>query len=636
MNGYVSELSVLGDSGSLFDEPMTQYVIPLYQRAYAWEEIQIHQLIDDIADTIGTSEDYYLGSLIVYYKNGRYEVIDGQQRLTTLFLLLNILGIKTNQSLSFSCRTKSKYTLENISNAVDDTKLPLLTDELKDKGLLEGIKIIKREMETLKVSIDEFKQALKHTKMYRIEVPEHTDLNRYFEVMNTRGEQLEQHDILKAELMRHIDRDVDRSKFALIWDACRDMTGYVQMHFSAAVRKALFGYEWSEMPDKATIDNVDINDAKNGLTIRDLMQPQTDIDAGEKEDDTDRVRFDSIIGFPHFLLHTLRVYVREQGITSSEVNLIDDLLDDKKLVSAFKRVLAFGRIKEESIDKNAFAVGFIVTLLRLRMLFDKYIIKREYVNDESDGEWSLKELKVSFSGKNGRAYYAKTKFSQFREWETTYSPRNKRNLMIQSCLRVSFTSPKVMHWLTDLLYWLYKENSKKLLCLEKYLCKAENIARASIHNYLGIQQAWNYGINTPHILFNYLDYLLWKSSNEPADFIFEFRNSVEHWYPRNPSGGTFEQWLPENGVDRFGNLCLVSNSINSKFSNLAPEAKKTTFIDAIRKGSLKLREMADITIPKGYLSSSENWRTEVVVEHEDRMKALIIGDLSKLDLSASD
>ena len=50
-----------------------------------------------------------------------------------------------------------------------------------------------------------FVDRLKHVVLYRIEVPEHTDLNRYFEIMNTRGEQLEQHDILKARLMNYLD-----------------------------------------------------------------------------------------------------------------------------------------------------------------------------------------------------------------------------------------------------------------------------------------------------------------------------------------------------------------------------------------------------------------------------------------------
>ena len=69
--------------------------------------------------------------------------------------------------------------------------------------------------------------------------------------MNTRGEQLEQHDILKATLMSYLSDDSEKGLFAKIWDACSDMTGYVQMHFISknnAVREAIFGSEWNSMP----------------------------------------------------------------------------------------------------------------------------------------------------------------------------------------------------------------------------------------------------------------------------------------------------------------------------------------------------------------------------------------------------
>lgn len=77
------------------------YVIPIYQRNYEWSEPQITQLIQDIVDYILKSKDtankpkYYIGSLIAYERklDGSviYETIDGQQRLTTLIILLNVI-----------------------------------------------------------------------------------------------------------------------------------------------------------------------------------------------------------------------------------------------------------------------------------------------------------------------------------------------------------------------------------------------------------------------------------------------------------------------------------------------------------------------------------------------------------------
>ncbi len=56
------------------------------------------------------------------------------------------------------------------------------------------------------INEESFIKKLSKVVIFRIEVPEHTDLNRYFETMNVRGEQLEQHDILKAELMEHMKK----------------------------------------------------------------------------------------------------------------------------------------------------------------------------------------------------------------------------------------------------------------------------------------------------------------------------------------------------------------------------------------------------------------------------------------------
>ena len=155
--------------------------------------------------------------------------------------------------------------------------------------------------------------------------------------------------------------------------------------------------------------------------------------------------------------------------------------------------------------------------------------------------------------------------------------------MIQSALRVSYTSPKVMHWITQLLIWLSAESCKHT-CDEdmtKYDAVAEAIAQKAVkENFFDVCKdgAFAMGVNTPHIVFNYLDFLIWNGNRKKYDnFDFEFRNSVEHWYPQNPSEGTFAQW--KDGVDQFGNLCIIQRNVNSKFSNMSPEAKKSTFRD---------------------------------------------------------
>lgn len=601
-NNLVTELKIIDENGNIFDSG--EYIIPLYQREFAWEYNHLEQLIKDIDSN--KEGYYYLGSLVVYKKENTYEVIDGQQRLTALFLLLNCLGFQVNNNLKFSCRKKSNYTLEHIKEYINGKNV--VDNDLKDEGIYQGMKILR---ELLGNCYKEFIEKLKKVIIYRIEVPEHTDLNHYFEIMNTRGEQLEQQDILKAKLMSYLYEDEDKEIFATIWNACSDMTGYVQLHFSKSNRDNLFGNNWNELQLKDEFDKIKskiISHDKDNttstpnqnqeFTIRDIIKSDFKIEEdniSNKEQEDTRIRFESIINFPYFLLHTLKVFMDTQD------NNIPGLLDDKKLCSTFEDA-----IKEYNGSEKDFSKGFIICLLKTRFLFDKYIIKREYFADNSDGEWSLKSIDTS-EQKTTKNAYAKNTYDK---------DKNTKNIMIQSALRVSYTSPKVMHWITELLRWLYYEHNEYT---SDYAVKAEAIAKKPVREFLE-EKNFSKGTYTPHIVLNFLDYVIWKKYQDKyKDFVFEFRNSIEHWYPQNPSEGSIPIWEDDenNSIDRFGNLCLVQRNINSKFSNLSPEAKKSTFEKMISKGSLKLQIMNDIT------TDNQTWKDKDCKEHEKEMIDLL-------------
>lgn len=434
--------------------------------------------------------------------------------------------------------------------------------------------------------------------------------------MNTRGEQLEQHDILKANLMGYLNNSSERDFFSRIWNACSDMTGYVQMHFSPTDRQKIFGNEWNNMPankwekySKCIGKNDDSNNIPDIREIIDSNFKVSNIDG--LSDENVHVRFESIINFPYFLLHTLRVFVEIYNISLKRP--LGDLLDDKKLISDFDYVIKNGKIDEASIKNDDFSKMFIIHLLNARYLFDNYIIKREFTGEDNEGQWSLKELFTSGQGGNKKAYYSNTKLKYDNEWEKTYAPRNKECMMIQSALRVSYTSPKVMHWITELLIWLFDTNNED----PEFPAKAESIAaQATKRNFLD-DKNYKLGVKTPHIVFNFLDYLLWKKNKTKYDkFVFEFRNSVEHWYPQNPSKDSFHRW---DDKDTFGNLCIISRNVNSKFSNLSPESKMKSYGKFINNGSLKLRIMGEI-IEK---CSNNDWIETQCHKHENDMIDLL-------------
>ena len=595
----IDRLTILAGGGkTLFSEVGVRYVIPRYQRAYAWEEKEIEQLIDDICDDNDPKRDYYIGSLIVARRKAddgvEYEVIDGQQRLTTIYLLLQCLldegyfsrgEVSVGEALSFDCRSKSNCTLAYIRS---DARKSEGKEELLDQSILLAVDIIKkklaREFGDRVEDQKKFVDRLKHVVLYRIEVPEHTDLNRYFEIMNTRGEQLEQHDILKARLMNYLDDACEREAFARIWEACSDMTGYVQMHFSVEDREKLFVEQWSSLSSEDALRELCRGKRRSegksdGLDISKIIASkykEEDEDGTQEERDAE-ARFESIIDFPYFLLHVLRVFCRVKRLSMDGAEELGSLLDDKLLLKDFNEVIFYGRMGGKRIkdNKGKFACRFIMFLLRSRFLFDKFIIKRERVEGDQEGSWSLKELRAP----NKKPYYANTGGVKKSK---TLEEAHAECLMIQSALRVSYTSPKVMHWVTRLLECLFDAKLK----LPKLADKAERIAAEAVaenffsqtlseYSEYDIQEIQEYefgdyafGVGTPHIVFNYLDYLLWKKAKKTyKDFVFEFRNSVEHWYPQHPSDGSIEPW---DERDVFGNLCIISRSVNSKFSNLSP------------------------------------------------------------------
>ena len=122
-----------------------EYVIPIYQRNYEWGEPQITQLIQDIVDYIVKSKSnnseskprYYIGSLIAYERKLEgsviYETIDGQQRLTTLTILLNVIK-KEYTTIDLSWYKKLNLTKDQVS--VTSQKISLCQELPEYKNII--------------------------------------------------------------------------------------------------------------------------------------------------------------------------------------------------------------------------------------------------------------------------------------------------------------------------------------------------------------------------------------------------------------------------------------------------------------------------------------------------------------------
>lgn len=588
-NDQTNDLQIISVPNIFMD---TSYVVPIYQRNYAWKENEIEQLIEDIYSSIRIDyEEYFLGNLIVnQVDNNKYEVIDGQQRLTTLFLLVNYLNKHVEiHSLQFEAREKSNRTLESI---VNNDKL---RDDLTSGEIVEGYEIIKRYFEKNDINIEEFSNKLNNVLLVRVQVPQNIDLNHYFEIMNTRGEQLELHEIAKAKFLAVLETKDDKNIAALIWEKCTDMDAYIQMNYNPDMRKALFTDDWTRLRNEVNsfdaikdkiIDsnhNKSWQSAEDTFSMLEILEDNELNDLKENHHAIENERFESTLAFPVFLLQVNAV-IRELGEE-------DSTLDDKH----FLHNLSWAW---EDADK---AKSFLFHMLKCRVLFDKYIIKREYARTyKESGQWSLQRLE---------------KYSDKPKYVGTFGDdthvKNKQIRTLQACLRITYTSPKTMHWISLVLENLLKDESTDIVKLLEDYCQTK-LREANF------EKAKGFGFD--RIVFTYLDYLLYRDgysykgkriiSKMHEDWQFQFRNSIEHFQPQSLIEGS--NW-ERDALDSFGNLALITVSANSRFSNLPPAGKVSSYPGIIRQ-SLKLKIMNELV-----RTDNETWTIPKAKEHEEEM-----------------
>ena len=656
---YVKTLII----SDLFDnENKCNYIIPIYQRNYAWGDDEISSLLQDIKNACEKSKEqdknYYIGSLVVYRRdNGDFEVIDGQQRLTTLTLIMHHLGKLSFRNVSFEHRDESEQALSNLNSE----KLP--------SNFSQALKTIKKVIDEWVDNKDEFvKFLLDKVEIIRTEVPEGTDLNHYFEIMNTRGEQLEKHEILKARLMKELPTPIEQSLFAKIWDACSDMSRYVVMGFDSELREVILGGDWRKARRFfKTILNENSGEPENLREPENSIVKLIDHDVKiEKIEEQSQDKYDgeftSVIDFPNFLMHVLRIYLErfDKCKYSTKNDLCNVPLDEKLLLKSF----------EGKFEGNPKKVRmFIYTLLVCRYLFDLYVIKSNMIRTDYEN-WSLWKI---VKGKSGYYYY-KNAFGSYKNMSVDNSldknddeslndsDPTKKAVMLLSMFHVSNPSRIYKNWLYAVLRWLFdnRDNIEQSdyikfleeLCDKFYFgnnCQGKDITEIILEKVKfelnsGDKKDWDDGVNVPNFVFNRLDYQLWKFFQEQKQkveilsendkwltiknkeaiwkkFRFTFRSSVEHHYPQHPSEEYGLEKLEQAILDNFGNLYLLSQSKNSRLSNLTPKAKCSYYEKNENYDSLK----------QAIMMSYDKWEENEIKEHGEKMIEILNQPLSKAD-----
>lgn len=626
-----------------------EFNIPIYQRLYVWTEEQVKTLFEDLHTAYIAKKDlYYIGGIITVentLKPNLFDLVDGQQRFTTLWLLSNELGRALslftyngkNLRLQFSIRENvSEFftSIGQISNKVNEASNDFsdLMQVGKARNLI--IQLIDKHL-----SNDSEKQAFSNfifekVRMVKTTVPSSNDLNKLFEALNNRGAQLEHHEILKARLLYFVKDVNKRQKYAKLWQTCSVMDNYIERvialeigsvkniaaiyHNGFSLQNVLELFNYRDSNKDLLLSDV-IQNPEKYSTISDTFRKELDHHKQSSEDEFEPVR--SILSFPQLLLHTLRIFLFEQE--KKDIQRINE----KELLEIFDKHF----LKSDFIDEKS-VIEFIETLFEVRYAFDRYVIKWVTIGEQKE-EHILKDIFKQNEKHRGRTFYLRR--------------LKKEDLhgiaLLQSILYHSQQNT-TQYWLTPFLHWMINERpsfndaflwlrqlDNTLLSSNTEEIPLPERTIQSMEEYLKYKPApeaifgnsdnpHEDGTAFPHYWFYKIEFVLWYYRNKLGkaeswkDYKITARNSIEHIGPQNPRAP--EDKVCTEMLDTMGNLVLVTRSINSEYSDKAFGVKKSMFLDKKSKGSID-------SLKSDLIYEEKYWNDRMAKKHFEKIEELL-------------
>ncbi|GAB3515885.1 DUF262 domain-containing protein [Emticicia fontis] len=611
------------------------FSIPIYQRLYVWEESQIKTLLEDIKTAhFNEKEIFYLGGVLVVeneqISNGIvYDLIDGQQRFTTLWMISVIFQKSLTPFIERKELERNRHRVhfairEDIYRYFKQYILGFKNGKANTniENALAYIDTFKKELEKEEAGkSSKFAQFIyEKVQLIFTEVPRATDLNKLFEIINNRGVQLQHHEILKAQLLNKLNPE-DRLKYSYIWDACSFMESYVEKNIKeiAKVRiQDLYDNEIAKTGEEKLSLASNILGALTERQIEDFgvlnletilsndnIKLEDDKNTEEEVYEADEVR--SIISFPMLLQHTLRIFLAQHKKTDIPK------ISDRELLNIFEQHFLTKDKDEEQLKTDI--AYFIALLWKVRYVFDKHIIK--WVRLE-DGDTHLICKLEKYKSENN--FYLRRRQPEANEGEA----------LLQSLL---YHSQQITthYWLTPYLKFLVENKGQDSFNYLKHLdnhllCSAD--AESLIVRTRKFLEQFDYtstydislltqpeGTSFPHYWFYKLEFVLWDKLKDNKgerwkNFKFTAKNSVEHISPQTQKD-TDTNTVSELMLNHFGNLSLVSRSINSEYSNLPFNEKRQRFINN-NKDKLDSLKM-------DLIYANDTWSDSIAKQHQDDM-----------------
>lgn len=499
-----------------------KFEIPFYQRAYSWEKQDIEKLISDI----NCNEGHYLGNIVFKKNNDKFIIIDGQQRLTTIYIIFMALKEKLFE-LDYEIDSGDGEKLNNFD---------INEHRYVNKQILDAV-IFASSNKTLREP--SFKGKLNSAIFTMTIIPENIKATEYFELVNTKSIQLENHQVLKARFLSNIKDNY--AGVARKWDMI------------------------SNMDEKYKDQILESNQADFSIepkTIRELLE--SDFNGKEKKQTETNSDAKSLVKFPVFLLLALKVFVAKKELK------IDIIINKDKLLGEFDKVFKEQDDLCSELKKQAdLCSEFVEFLGDMRNKFDEFVYRDDemqnkrllnlerlfYYTSEYDKPEFIAVL-LAFLDKNSLVEYNDENAQKAIKFLEQLDNKLAKSALDSSGDR------KVVETINNAIEKIYNGENLEAPMLEK------------------IDSSFlDKGTSVPHYWFYRLEYLLWRDFNNLSvcdarsddikkvfpkfnrdEYLIKSQDTVEHMWATN---------LQENGkaLDDFGNLALIRKDFNSSLSD---------------------------------------------------------------------
>ncbi|GAA9045742.1 DUF262 and DUF1524 domain-containing protein [Helicobacter pylori] len=278
-----------------------QLVIPIYQRLYSWEKEQCEQLLDDIIKIGGDDkmDGYFIGSILyvldkITHSNNALLIIDGQQRLTTITLLLTALRDHLNDEdeflKKFSCqKIQNRYLINSdkdsdkkfrliLSESDKDTLLSLIDKDRRKPSepsskIMENFKLFEQWIRKNTNQLETIFKGLEKLMIVEIALEKgKDDPQLIFESMNSKGIELTQTDLIRNYIVMETEIENKEGFYNKYWRAMEEDFKQNKKLFDRFVRHYLT-IKTREIPNINKIYVV-LKDyrQKEGIGIEDLLK----------------------------------------------------------------------------------------------------------------------------------------------------------------------------------------------------------------------------------------------------------------------------------------------------------------------------------------------------------------------------